>query len=300
MLITATRAVRQALFAGIRVRQSMDRPHCHHLQQVRTFIPLIVPIYNWGNTTTYKPKKDEEDYEQKFDFRMNPLFQCNPIGVNDTVNSGFSTGTCQIPYKVRKIVNGFASTDRNIYKLTDPMLRPCERQKIIKEYELAMVTNVELAQVLFFMDQIGNQTEREYQQVSKLVHNKDTLIHEADRDKGKTAIMSALGTVAYGWFAYKGFIANPAVREFAPFTHALIEILNMHYWGWTLPAVGWIITADTTNRQKELTSLYWTYTKENYLSKYQYKLTQLNDLRKLFKTPHMFTFDWNSKDRTGI
>ena len=91
MLITATRAVRQALFAGIRVRQSMDSPHCHHLQQVRTFIPLIVPIYNWGNTTTYKPKKDEEDYEQKFDFRMNPLFQCNPIGVNDTVNSGFST-----------------------------------------------------------------------------------------------------------------------------------------------------------------------------------------------------------------
>lgn len=292
--MSATTAIRQALFTGIRNGRTltMARPATltwnTQTQQRRAFVPVFIPIYNWGSTPK-KPKKDEEDYEQEFDFTVNPLFQCNPTGVNDTVNAhsvpGPDKGNIKmlIPYKVRMLVNGLASTDRNIYKLTDPTLLPADRQEIIKQYELATFTKEELAQVRLFMDQIGNQTEREYQQVSKLVHNKDTLIQCADSDKGNTAIMSTLGTVLYAWLAYKGFIAGPDFREFAPFTRAMTEILNMHYWGWILPAVGWLFTADTAKRQKELTTLYWTYTKESYLSKYQYKLVQLNDLRKLFE-----------------
>jgi hypothetical protein len=297
--MSATTAIRQALFTGIRNGRTlaMARPTTLTLnvyaQQRRTFIPVFIPIYNWGNTPS-KPKKDEEDYEQKFDFTVNPLFQCNPTGVNDTVNSGTSTGTGQVPYKVRMLINGLASTDRNIYKLTDPTLLTCDRQEIIKQYELTTFTNEELTQVRFFMDQIGNQTEREYQQVCKLVYNKDTLIHGADSDKVNTAIMSTLGTVLYGWLAYKGFVSQPDFCEFAPFTRAMTDILNMHYWGWTLPAVGWLITADTAKRQRELSDLYWTYTKESYLSKYQYKLVQLNDLRKLFDNPVLFTTDVNN------
>jgi hypothetical protein len=294
---TAT-AIRQALFTGIRTGRTlaMARPTITligNAQQRRTFIPVFVPIYGWGSRTPPKPKKTEEDYEQEFDFRLNPLFQCNPTGVNDQVNSGASTGTSQVPYKVRMLINGLASTDRNIYKLTDPTLLPCDRQTIIKQYELTTFTREEMAQVRIIMDQIGNQTEREYRQVSKLVHNKDTLIHSADSDKVQTAIMSAIGTVLYGWLAYKGFIDN-RYEPYATFTRAITDVLHLHYWFWLAPAVGWLVTADTSKRQKQLTELYWTYTKENYLTKYQYKLTQMNDLRKLFENTNKFMTDANN------
>jgi len=184
MSISAIRSVtRQALFTGIRANQSMTMARAtlpliaSYQQQVRTFVPVIVPIYNWGSTPK-KPKKDEEDYEQEFDFTVNPLFQCNPTGVNDTVNAGsgvndtvnagsgvIGVGTSQVPYKVRMLINGLASTDRNIYKLTDPTLLPADRREIIKQYELATFTKEELALVRGFMDQIGNQTEREYRLV---------------------------------------------------------------------------------------------------------------------------------------
>ncbi len=278
-------AIRQALFTGIRTSRTlaMARPVTTTLswntqaQQRRTFIPVFVPIYGWGSRTPPKPKKTEEDYMQKFDYRLNPLFQCNPTGVNDQVNAEPNS---LVSYRVRMIINGLASTDRNIYKLTDPTLLPKERADIVKQYEIPALTQQELVNVRHFMDQIENATEREYRQVSKLVHNKDTLLGEARADASGQVILSAIGTAIYAWLAYKGFVQYNACNTL---TYILIEKFNMHYWSWLLPATGWIIAHDTKQRAADIIKLYKTYTYENYLTKYQYKLIQLNDLRKLFE-----------------
>ena len=77
------------------------------MQSHHIVIPQFIPI--WNRITNV------DDHNQIIDFTENPLYKSNPTGINNYVNDLNSI----VPYNVRMIINGLASTDREIYNLVN-------------------------------------------------------------------------------------------------------------------------------------------------------------------------------------
>jgi hypothetical protein len=233
-------------------------------------VPTFIPLYR----DRPKPLKDEENYNQQFDFTLNPLFQCNPIGINDCVNNSKST----VPYDVRMVINGLASTDRNIYKLVaNPVIDDKTKQQIIDEYKINTLSPTDIASINSYLNQIITETEKEYSQVSKLVNNKDKLVNSvSDTLVGDcTATFISGSVIAY--IEYKYFTMS--YMDYGIGWCALLDCLHLQYWGWVIPALFSVGIPIMINKHNKLNELYSEYTQKNYMGKYQYKLDMLNKIK---------------------
>ena len=236
------------------------------------FVPVIIPSIN---NKPKPPIKDEEDYNQPFDVTLNPLYQCNPVGVNECVNNSKST----VSYNVRMLINGLASTDRQIYRLADNS-NTVETKKIIDEYKINTLTPTELASVNSYMTQIINATEKEYTQVTKLITNRDTLIKSVSDSIAANTATTILGSLAIAYMEYRYFTV-PCSKYGIP-SYFMYDVLKLQYWGWIIPTANAVITNDRIETCNKLKDLYSEYTQKNYMGKYQYKLDMLNKLKSRF------------------
>lgn len=246
--------------------------HPSYKQAVRTFVvvPTFIPLYR----DRAKPLKDEENYNQQFDYTLNPLYQCNPIGINDCVNNSKST----VPYDVRMVINGLASTERNIYKLVaNPVINDKTKQKIITEYKINSMSPQDIASINSYLNQIITETEKEYAQVSKLVNNKDKIVNSvSDTLVGDcTATFISGSVIAY--IEYKYFTMS--YMDYTTIWHALLDVFHLQYWGWVIPALFSVGIPILTTKRNKLNELYSEYTQKNYMGKYQYKLDMLNKIK---------------------
>jgi hypothetical protein len=270
--LTQTGRVTPVALHWHRVISPVQTVHPANKQTVRTFVmfPMFVPLYR----DNPRPLKDEENYHQQFDFRLNPLYQCNPVGINDCVNNSKSS----VPYDVRMVINGLASTERNIYKLVaNPVINDKTKQQIIDEYKIKTLSPADIASINSYLNQIITETEKEYAQVSKLVNNKDKLVNSvSDSLAGDYAATVVSGTVI-AYIEYKYFTMS--YMDYGIGWRALLDILHLQYWGWIIPVMFSVGIPILTTRRKELNALYSEYTQKNYMGKYQYKLDMLNKIK---------------------
>ena len=68
-----------------------------------SYVPMPIFIHHRTPSEPKPPIKDDDNYKQAFDFRLNPLFQCNPVDVNNYVNNN-----PHIPQDTRFIINSMA------------------------------------------------------------------------------------------------------------------------------------------------------------------------------------------------
>lgn len=241
------------------------------------FVPMPVFIPPGNNNNNPKPPiKDEENYNQSFDVTPNPLYQCNPVGVNECVNNSKS----MVSYNVKMLINGLASTDRQIYKLVDNS-NTLETNKIIDEYNINTLTPTELASVNSYMTQIVKETEKEYNQVTKLITNRDTLIKSVSNSIEANTFTTILGSLAIAYMEYRYFTV-PCSKYGFP-SYLMYDVLKLQYWGWIIPTATAVVTNDRINTRNKLKDLYAEYTQKNYMGKYQYKLDMLNKVKQVLR-----------------
>jgi hypothetical protein len=236
---------------------------------------MFIPF---GNNSPKPSIKDEENYHQPFDVTLNPLYQCNPEGVNECVNNSKSI----VSYNVRMLINGLASIDRQIYKLVDISKNPAaEIVKITDEYKINTLTPTELASVNTYLTQIVKETEKEYSQVTKLINNRDTLIKSVSDSIENNTITTILGSLAIVYMEYRYFTVN--YLDYGIPSHIIYDLLKLQYWGWIIPTANAIVTNDRINTRNKLKDLYAEYTQKNYMGKYQYKLDMLNKVKQVLR-----------------
>jgi hypothetical protein len=246
--------------------------HPVHKIAARTFVafPMFIPVYR----DNPKPLKDEENYDQQFDFTLNPLYQCNPVGINDCVNNSKSS----VPYDVRMVINGLASTERNIYKLVaNPVINDKAKQQIITEYKINTLSPTDIASINSYLNQIITKTEKEYAQVSKLVNNKDKLVNSVSNGIAGDYAATVVSGAVIAYIEYKYFTLTH--MDYGTGWRVLLDTLHIQYWGWVIPALFSVGIPVLTTKRNKLNELYSEYTQKNYMGKYQYKLDMLNKIK---------------------
>lgn len=252
-----------------------------------TYVPM--PIYIYRTPSEPKPPvKDEDNYNQPFDFRLNPLFQCNPLAVNNYVNNN-----PHIPQDVRLIINSMAPLPFSfpagancIYKLA---LDPANKEARA-EHNIDRVADNHNT-IIYWMDKIIYATDHEFGQVHKLVFNRDRFIKKLDADKSRSTTFSIISGLAVAYLEYRYFVhSGPHTYgpdgPFSQFGYlanrVLFEVFNVQYWSWIFPTMFALDSVSLGSQRAELNEIYDTYVKEDYITKYRLKLDMLGKLKAVF------------------
>lgn len=240
--------------------------------------PIYIPVYRDKKPPPHI--KDEYNYKQQFDFRQNPLFQCNPPGINDCVNS--SNAGCKTN-RVRFIINGLASTDNRITNTYNLALSKTEesRKNVIAKYDIDNLTPEEYANIQTYIKQIHSETEKEYNQVSKLVNNQKTLVESVSNDIDSSLVSMSFMTIGMIYLNYRYFM--PSHIDYHFIDYILCNKIMFQYWGWLVPISKYAEIVDLKKKRTELVDLYSEYTKENYMGRYQHKLNMLSAIGTYFQ-----------------
>lgn len=253
-----------------------------------TYVPMPVFIPNFGSSKPKPPVKDEENYKQEFDFLLNPLYQCNPTNVNNYINKASG-----IKPEIRTIINSMAPLPFHysrgkscIYHLAE---NP-QNMALVKEYKLDTLSNPDdYNKITFWMDKIITETQTEFNQVNKLITNKDSLLAALNDDKSDSTLAAVFLSALVGYLEYRYLAIHSANIELyspGPFCRAIFDLFHLQYWAWLFPAGFWLDVNDLSQRKKQLNAIYDKYIAGDYVSKYQLKLNMLTKLKKVFVTEH--------------
>lgn len=254
-----------------------------------TYVPMPIFIHRTPRAPK-PPVKDEEDYNQSFDFRLNPLFQCNPLAVNTYVNNN-----PQIPQDVRLIINSMAPLPLSfpagtncIYKLA---LDPANKEARAKHNIDRAIKAGEHVNIHYWMDKIIYATDHEFGQVNKLVFNRDQLIKKLDEDKSRATTLSIISGLVVAYLDYRYFVSS-GPHTYGPYgafsqfgylvNKVLYDSLHSQYWTWLFPVVFALESKSLGSQRAELNEIYDTYVKEDYITKYRLKLDMLAKLKTVF------------------
>lgn len=249
-----------------------------------TYVPLPIFIPNYGSSKPKPPVKDEANYKQDFDFRLNPLYQCNPPNVNDYINKASG-----IKPEIRTIINSMAPLPFHYSRGKSCIYHLAENPKnmdLVKEYKLDTLSKPDdYNKITFWMDKILTETQTEFNQVNKLITNKDRLLTALNNDKSDSTIAAVFLSALVGYLEYRYFAihsANIYLYSPGPFSRAIFDLFHLQYWAWLFPAGFWLDVSDLSQRKKKLNVIYNEYIAGDYVSKYQLKLNMLDKLKNVF------------------
>lgn len=253
--------------------------------QVRTMTYVAMPIFipRFVPSSPKPPVKDEENYKQDFDFRLNPLYQCNPTNVNDYINKA-----SDIKPEIKTIINSMAPLPFHytrgkscIYHLA--VNPPPQNLDLVKEYKLNTLTKPDdYNKITFWMKKIITETEKEFNQVNKLITNKDRLLTALDNNKSVSTLGAAFLSALVGYLEYRYFAIHNSNIYPGPFSRLIFDLFHLQYWAWIFPAGFWLDVNDLSQRKKLLNAIYDEYIAKDYVSKYQLKLNMLDKLKNVF------------------
>lgn len=246
-----------------RIAYPVIKMQSHHI-----VIPQFIPI--WNRITNV------DDHNQIIDFTENPLYKSNPTGINNYVNDLNSI----VPYNVRMIINGLASTDREIYNLVNNSSIDI-KNKIIADYKIDTLTPIDIASINSYIYKIAAETEKEHSKVSKFIFDYDMLINNVSNDITKNKFYTYVTSAICIYIDYK-YITLPHSHDNVGLLDIIYYYSNLQYWCWILPAGFIARTYNLTNMRNKFKNLYSEYMKNNYIGKYQYKLDMLFKFNNVF------------------